>query len=545
MIICCERCDTKYRLDASMISTSAVKVQCSKCSHIFIVPPVESSAGATESQTSPPDFETSPNENSDRNGAFNTSEDSDGGYEAENNTEPEPESDMSFTSPDDDLTAEDEAQSGLAAEPTSEEGDTAASTEPAIEHESDIDRETNTTPETDAEAIDSEAPAETFSSERDDNGEGNVADEDNDWSEEKPNSTENDSAGTFDLTFNTPEKSPSDEDWKLRDTKDEVVAKESHAQTEVITEETTATDTPDTSTWSIETSEVDDNISHKSFDLTFNAPDKTPAGEVDTKKEFFTYEAAKETHEPLAKFYIDKSAEETAKKADREQTPEESASGANLTTTAEDNKNFSFSAELSQAEVEAERSVQAERPLEQTAPQAPSSKPAFTPPEKPAMPAANKSSPARLISLIVIILAIAGGVIYMKTRPNSTLMATPSREQSIRIESTKGYYVMNKESGRIFVIESMIKNISEKPIKISGIRGLVLDSSGDEMARRRVSPGRIVSAADLRTQSADKLLRSFRDTSEGTIPQKAIIPTMILFPDLGDAVAEYGIDVLR
>ncbi len=151
---------------------------------------------------------------------------------------------------------------------------------------------------------------------------------------------------------------------------------------------------------------------------------------------------------------------------------------------------------------------------------------------------------ARAIAIVIIVLAIAGGVVYMKTRPESPLMVPPPLERTIEIKSTKGYYVLNKEGTRFFVIETMVRNMSDGPVKIKGVRGMVMDSSGREMARKTVSPGRVVSRGDLRQLPVKTLLRSFRDTSEATMPKRAVIPTMVIFPDLPGSVAEYEVDIL-
>ncbi len=41
MIIECSNCDTRFRLDESSIKGSGVKVKCTKCQHIFVVPKPE------------------------------------------------------------------------------------------------------------------------------------------------------------------------------------------------------------------------------------------------------------------------------------------------------------------------------------------------------------------------------------------------------------------------------------------------------------------------------------------------------------------------
>ncbi len=39
MIIQCDKCSTKFRLDDSKVASSAVKVRCTKCRNVFVVQP--------------------------------------------------------------------------------------------------------------------------------------------------------------------------------------------------------------------------------------------------------------------------------------------------------------------------------------------------------------------------------------------------------------------------------------------------------------------------------------------------------------------------
>ena len=52
MIISCEQCATRYRLDSHLVRTSGTKVRCSKCHHIFMAfPTVETAADVPVSDT--------------------------------------------------------------------------------------------------------------------------------------------------------------------------------------------------------------------------------------------------------------------------------------------------------------------------------------------------------------------------------------------------------------------------------------------------------------------------------------------------------------
>ncbi len=527
MIIRCEKCDTKYRLDASMISTAAVKVQCSKCAHIFIVP---ASADNNMSTDLPADLPSSASseenhdagaENDYRGGAEVKAEPGDE-EKAETEPEPEEEAETGTEEPTPNIESPTEPSQGF-------EMTFGAPPEGAVDNpEEDKDLTKESTPGEPEEYVDNVAAFNELDSE-----------------------IEPEPSKSPDIAFSAPDETA----LEVASTEEEAKEEDAEEDAEEASDDTKATvegngnsfepysyDEPETSLNEAEVTRGDGEGAAKDFDLSFNTPDTLPEGDGEAKEEFIVYEAAAdETSEPMAKYYVDKNSPSSEPAEDLElrerlkksKTDEETSAGVSI-------EKPSFNEELLKAESAEEK---APTPQTQTPPP---SEPTFTVPQKPTKEGVKKSGGLRALVVIVIILILAGGILYIKTRPqNNTLMALPTKAQTIEIESTKGYYVLNKDSGRIFVIESVIKNISEGPVKISGIRGVVLDSSGKEMASKLVAPGRIVTAKDLRTLPVDRLLRSFRDTSEGTIPKKAIIPTMVLFPDLNDAVAEYGIDVLR
>jgi len=54
MIILCEKCQKKYRLDDKKISAKGTRVRCSQCKHIIKVPPISEKSQESQPQKTPP-----------------------------------------------------------------------------------------------------------------------------------------------------------------------------------------------------------------------------------------------------------------------------------------------------------------------------------------------------------------------------------------------------------------------------------------------------------------------------------------------------------
>ncbi|MDD2539987.1 MAG: DUF3426 domain-containing protein [Desulfuromonadaceae bacterium] len=63
MIIRCEKCQTRFRLDDSRVTDKGVKVRCTKCKHVFRVQKEEADVEPVESEAATADFSTSAEQN--------------------------------------------------------------------------------------------------------------------------------------------------------------------------------------------------------------------------------------------------------------------------------------------------------------------------------------------------------------------------------------------------------------------------------------------------------------------------------------------------
>jgi predicted Zn finger-like uncharacterized protein len=489
MIISCEKCETKYRLDESKLSYSSVKVQCSKCDHIFIVTAVDDDkkkSGIRDKKPAKtgivPDEKVTP----DKESPFDSTPEI-----AKDKTPDEPKE--RADEKDEDQSTPKEGSDDI--DDFSFEGDITRPIE-SDDNKTNVsgpgkatsEGEKTTTVERGSEPIPRQSTAHEpshITAERDEpKGEEN---------REAPLPWEV-SSNSFDLSFGTKEYKP-----RYEDEPNHIDENSPEEKDTPLSPEPEAGDTGSAENIINEDDEGDESaiLSEIEFELKdlLKEAGKASGGSVDTAEEGGGDEASLSFNENNVK-----TAPTDTMTFDNESTKKEAVT-----------PNHTFSI-----------------------------------PDTPTEPEETKKTGITgIIAIIVIIIAISGALIYMKTRPESAMMAEPSGASPLEIEATKGYYVVNKDGGRIFVIETMLKNITDGPVKISGIRGLVMDSSGKEMARKIVSPGRVVTDEDIRNLPVETLLKSFRDTSAGTMPKKSTIPTMILFTDLQKAVAEYGIDVLR
>lgn len=167
---------------------------------------------------------------------------------------------------------------------------------------------------------------------------------------------------------------------------------------------------------------------------------------------------------------------------------------------------------------------------------------------------AASAKPARegmgaIIAAIVVIIAAA--LIYftgaVQTVKNA-LSPPPPAAKAVDVESVNGYFAENKNIGKIFVIEGVIRNTTGSPQNVNGVVGALFDSKGAKLASRPGSPGRIVSRDDLKNLSKDELAKAVMSSGEaggGVIPARASVPVMIVFTETPSGLSEYGIEVGR
>lgn len=168
--------------------------------------------------------------------------------------------------------------------------------------------------------------------------------------------------------------------------------------------------------------------------------------------------------------------------------------------------------------------------------------PATEEPAKKAAVSEPSSKGAFIVGIIIAVVIVIGGL-AMRRAISSSSPKKPTA--ALEVEMLAGAFAENKNIGKIFVIQGKIKNVTDGAQQIRGVMGSIFDSSGKKVLNRMVSPGRTVSADDLKNMTKDELMKQFKDAKGAAIPPKGTVPVMIVFTDAPAGASEYGIEILR
>ncbi|MBI5233391.1 MAG: DUF3426 domain-containing protein, partial [Deltaproteobacteria bacterium] len=144
---------------------------------------------------------------------------------------------------------------------------------------------------------------------------------------------------------------------------------------------------------------------------------------------------------------------------------------------------------------------------------------------------------------IVTVLYVTGAygpLLTALTRNNETMPAI-----SFVIEDMKGAFIENSANGRLFVIKAVIKNTSSEPRNIAAVAGSLYDASGAELMTRMVSAGATLSNEELQTLPKEDIQRHYEDVSPALVPGMGSIAAMVVFTEIPQDMAEFGLEIIR
>ncbi len=517
MIIQCDKCSTKFRLDDSRITGNGVRVRCTKCQHVFIVapPPPAEEVGAEadvleagqDAYAAPKKVSPSARKSVDNNLKFDFGSSSGGDSAAQ---APSGESDAGHSAP--------EAPASGNNPKSFDDIDYSFATDRSVERPSEA-----AAPEDGSLGTAAGGPQAEFTEEEPEANPGEPPGEnplDSSWSAD------------YDLSGDTDgETSEVPSDWEIG-----APGKGENALRE---DPSPAEEKPPFSDLDFGSGEKENkeegpapSVSDNGWSIDTGASDEKTAGTVPLNSPA-EYGAGEQRAASAASSYG--SDGRPVEAAATEQTPEENPVPETL--------KFSqyFSEEMLKEE---EREEEAENAFIGEVEESGEEE------EEETREVASGAGSGRALIIAALVFLVGGAVIYFSGVIDNLArrFAPPARvaaEKSVDIETVKGYYTENKNFGKFFVIEATIKNISAEPQAVKAVTGLLYDSKGVKIASRSVAPGRVVSAEDLGNLPKEDLLKPFKDPSGGTLPPKGTVPVMVPFIDPPAGISEYGIDIIR
>lgn len=148
------------------------------------------------------------------------------------------------------------------------------------------------------------------------------------------------------------------------------------------------------------------------------------------------------------------------------------------------------------------------------------------------------------IAALIIIIAVAA--IYFSGIAGKIASSPAQDTATLEIDAMTGAFVENASfNGKIFYIEAKVKNLTEDFQKVREVKGALFDKSGDKVMESSSAPGRIISVDEMKSLPKEDILKPLNDLSAGLIPPKGTLPVMIVFTDVPESVSEYSLDIVR
>ena len=165
----------------------------------------------------------------------------------------------------------------------------------------------------------------------------------------------------------------------------------------------------------------------------------------------------------------------------------------------------------------------------------------------------TKSAPARgsKVKILLLLLLLFIGVAFYFTGGTEKITGLLGSKESaveqkpLEIVKLKAYPLENSRFGDLFVIEGMVLSLSDIPVPVKGIKGIIMNREGRQVGAKVVPPGRIISEKKLLVVSKSELDDRFRGKTSSQIPSKGSVPFMIIFPAKMADLDEYSVEVLR
>ena len=170
--------------------------------------------------------------------------------------------------------------------------------------------------------------------------------------------------------------------------------------------------------------------------------------------------------------------------------------------------------------------------------------------------------PLKLVVLLVLVALVSGGAFLFRDnleKVNWEIFSisnlrdylgssiSSDRDTIFSESQTRGYYLDNINTGRIFVIEGEATNNSSEVKNFIKVKGTLFDSVGNKLTEREVYCGNILSKEELMKLGADQI-DSFLTNPAGEpsinldIPPQKSIPFMVVFHNLPEDLKEFSVE---
>lgn len=173
----------------------------------------------------------------------------------------------------------------------------------------------------------------------------------------------------------------------------------------------------------------------------------------------------------------------------------------------------------------------------------------------PDMPVKGRSRLGKILAVLLLVLACAGGG-YWYFKYFATKTDTPPSEQELAkkvelltMRNVRQYYVDNEKVGKVFVIEGKVVNEFPDPKELVSVEAAIYDKDKKALATKKQMGGVQLSLFQLQVLS-EKEMESFLNnkveilTNNTNVPRGGEVPFMVLFYGPPEGIAEFGVRIV-
>lgn len=160
----------------------------------------------------------------------------------------------------------------------------------------------------------------------------------------------------------------------------------------------------------------------------------------------------------------------------------------------------------------------------------------------------------KALAAMLIIAALGGGGFYAYTTGivDTIVASIPgtagtagTAADNIEISNLEVKFINNKNLGYIMAIKCNITNLTDSNQSVSAIKGIIYGESNRVLGTKLVSSGRILSDLQLKDFTEIEIKKTFRDTESNPLAPRGKVPVMVVFTDITADIVKAEIEILQ
>lgn len=113
----------------------------------------------------------------------------------------------------------------------------------------------------------------------------------------------------------------------------------------------------------------------------------------------------------------------------------------------------------------------------------------------------------------------------------------------VELSGVSGAFKENTKLGMVLVLKGTIKNKSKVPLSLKEARGILYNNRGKVIAANTTEPGRVLTADAIKNSSEAEFFNALGRNSTAKVPADSTMPVVVVFTDLPEGLSKASIEI--